>query len=440
MNNSDTASQRHKSIQENLMSYKFWSGIYIFIIAITSLYLVSVLLTSLQFQYRASVKQENDKRYSIWSIAQLSRSQADRRSRAAQITLQISEVREKTQENVIKLNEINHEINKNFSQYGVLQNRAAGVLKVPLEKREGFLSDLRDTQLGLLLAELDRRKSSSARAPDNLEPLIAEFERNTAREAELEGRQATLIRNSKDNENLIKELEVEAAGLKSRDDIFKDYANGTTSRPPQGLRDLVDQHFVIRSTFGSLSVMAEFPSELLTILLVLSMGALGSIIHLAQLLIADADRAKTTYFAFRPLFGALVALSVFVLVKAGVLVAASAAFDSQAGQGLNVFFLSFLGLVSGLLSDQFIELVRNAGSSWFRTTGADKRRWAVGIIGIMEDEGRKLQNLMRYLPVDERVVSRWLDGLDPVPADAQTVISAWLDRPTREIFSDIAPS
>jgi hypothetical protein len=42
--------------------------------------------------------------------------------------------------------------------------------------------------------------------------------------------------------------------------------------------------------------------------------------------------------------------------------------------------------------------------------------------------------------VDEKQIDDWIDGKSPIPLQVQRLIAAVVDKPRREIFSDLAPS
>ena len=85
--------------------------------------------------------------------------------------------------------------------------------------------------------------------------------------------------------------------------------------------DLISEFgFIERFAMGTLYKFAILPSDFLIIVLVVAMGVLGSTMQLTY----DHYRAngigRTSLFFLRPMLGAITALVVFILLKAGVLV------------------------------------------------------------------------------------------------------------------------
>jgi len=100
------------------------------------------------------------------------------------------------------------------------------------------------------------------------------------------------------------------------------------------------------------------PYDLLILLLVMSMGALGGIVRLLRDYGA-ADHANPTigeYFLI-PLIGAVVAIGGYVLAKTGLLLLSSAGEENY----LSPFMISLVGIVSGLLAKEVIDTIAARG-------------------------------------------------------------------------------
>jgi hypothetical protein len=193
----------------------------------------------------------------------------------------------------------------------------------------------------------------------------------------------------------------------------------------------------------------KMPSDTLTLILVLAMGALGGTIqlsrkHLRAMDETTEDTIQPSYYLFRPFLGSITALSVFILVKAGVLVAS---IPSPGGETANLspFFISFLGIVSGLLAEQALETIERVGERFFTRSEADApERWAYGLEAAMKsddettatyDSNRKA--LASALQVNEDQVTKWAREEEPVPQDSQKLIAAYFHLSMRQLFSDL---
>lgn len=102
--------------------------------------------------------------------------------------------------------------------------------------------------------------------------------------------------------------------------------------------------------------------DMLVLLLAVLMGALGGVISVAKAFVTDdvSSPHPSDYF-IRPIFGAVMAFVVFLLFKAGQpLIGISVTDDA-----LNPFPIAILGVVSGLMAKEAINLLEGWGSGIF---------------------------------------------------------------------------
>lgn len=198
---------------------------------------------------------------------------------------------------------------------------------------------------------------------------------------------------------------------------------------------------------------SEMPTDMLTIILVMSMGALGGTIsltrsYLTQKKTSDDDKIGGAYYAFRPFLGAITALSVFILAKAGVLIISTPAQGAE-GATLSPYFISFIGIISGMLADSALDTIQRAGNNWFKNSQATPDRWVYGLgdalIGdktvdkAVQDKtlSENIELLSETLNVSNKTIKKWIDEKEQVPADRQAIIAAFVRKPPRELFSGI---
>lgn len=134
------------------------------------------------------------------------------------------------------------------------------------------------------------------------------------------------------------------------------------------------------------------------------------------------------------------AIAIFILAKAGQIVISDTSTAEGLSSNLNPFFIAFLAIVSGLLSEQAYERIQKSGFAFF---GVDERsggRWAFGLKRELERRGRSAADIATLLRVPTRVAENWVEERQPVMEREQELLSVWLDRPVREIFSDLAPA
>jgi len=100
------------------------------------------------------------------------------------------------------------------------------------------------------------------------------------------------------------------------------------------------------------------PYDLLVMLLVMFMGALGGMVRLLRDYgAADHPNPTAGEHFFIPLIGAVVAIGGYVLAKAGLLLLSSA----QGENSLSPFMISLVGIVSGLLAKEVIDTIAARG-------------------------------------------------------------------------------
>ena len=188
---------------------------------------------------------------------------------------------------------------------------------------------------------------------------------------------------------------------------------------------------------------ATMPSQLLTLILTLSMGALGSLICITHDYFVVESKHPFAWYLFRPFLGMVTAVAVYVLAKAGQLTISDVSASQSLSENLNPFFISFLGIISGLLSEQATERIRSAGGMIFQGAGGDAGgpdRWAVGLEAEIKRQGKTAAELAPFVDVPEKTIEEWLAESKPVPAEGQQVIAAWLGVPVRKLFTDVSPA
>jgi len=196
----------------------------------------------------------------------------------------------------------------------------------------------------------------------------------------------------------------------------------------------------VTSNQSCLSGFIQIPRQLLVLLLTISMGVLGSLMRITRNYFdrkPDEEEAFSWYI-FRPFLGAITALAVLILLKAGQLTITNASISSDT-EGLNPFFISFLALISGFLSVQAHDRIRRAGATIFGTSQRPSvSRWLVK--SRLKTLGSKdLVSLASYLGVSEEKVQKWFDLQEAVPESAQPIVAAWLDEPQQILFTDLKP-
>jgi hypothetical protein len=199
---------------------------------------------------------------------------------------------------------------------------------------------------------------------------------------------------------------------------------------------LVDRSAGMADTLQRLGYASLFslPPEILTLLLALSMGALGSTLHITKTLLNPTEVQPPSYYLIRPFQGMVTSLVVFVLLKAGQLTISVGDSDN-----LNIFFVSFAGIASGLLAEEAYRMIRKAGAGIIKTD-ADDSRWAFKLKSAMEAMPATAEALAAGIGSSPDEVNSWMNESQPVPALQQRLIAAWLRMPERELFTSQPPT
>ncbi|MEM7215931.1 MAG: hypothetical protein AAF423_10350 [Pseudomonadota bacterium] len=212
------------------------------------------------------------------------------------------------------------------------------------------------------------------------------------------------------------------------------------------LQDAVSEFTSLKNIFWNIPhKLAIMPTEILVLFLVLAMGILGSTIFITQLFFRrDKHQQKfdeelnIVFFLSRPWFGAITALSIFVLAKAGVLFLTDPPTQSSRAT-LSPFFISFIAIISGLFSEQAIQSIKKAAEDWFRNQNTFSDRWGIGLQPALEKSGRDIAQFSEVMGVPVDTVKDWFDEKKPVATEMQENLSAWLETPARLLFTDMPP-
>ena len=190
---------------------------------------------------------------------------------------------------------------------------------------------------------------------------------------------------------------------------------------------------------GLYHLMTLRPDQL-TLLLVILMGVLGSALQITHAYFMK-NQAQTlgSYFQ-RISVGAMTALVIFILAKAGVPVLAD---PTRLGGDapINPYFVSFLAIVSGLLSENAIANVQAQGAKLFGAGQAGPKRWARDDLnGRLTEQGLSLAYLAQQLGVEDTDTTAMLKGSKSLEPEQQKLVAIYLRASIRDLFTDIAPA
>ena len=277
---------------------------------------------------------------------------------------------------------------------------------------------------------------SGFKLKDAAEATIREFEKSRSKDqaSDLEMRKTDALLKQANEE--ISQLQKGIDDKRLNADTFFDGNSNLDGPGKNRILDFASELDALRSEFSYVRYLTNVPNELLTIILVVCMGTLGSTIYLIQIYFSAMSSTTLSFLMFRQLLGALVALALFVLLKAGVLAAADPRSLAQSGVDLNPFMIAFLAIVGGLLSEQAIDKIKHYGDQWLAQRGT-RSRYARGIRAEIETQHKSADDLARVIGVQKEAVDLWLIEEEGDSVRTQLVVAAWLNKPVRELFSDM---
>ena len=189
----------------------------------------------------------------------------------------------------------------------------------------------------------------------------------------------------------------------------------------------------------------HLPAELLTILVVSMMGILGSLISLTKEYMGNGENEgsskelRVSDYVFRPILAAVTAFTVFVFAKAGFLIISTPTTSGE-GASMSPFFISFLGLMSGMLAEDALRRIITISRGFFGEGDVGRHRWAINLKTVMEKKKKDAPSLAARLRIPLPTVEEWIREDRIVPYEAQIGIATFLDVAEREIFTDISPA
>jgi hypothetical protein len=192
-------------------------------------------------------------------------------------------------------------------------------------------------------------------------------------------------------------------------------------------------------TLGFLDPMAfaVMPSCMLTLIVTLAMGALGSCLLVLRTCVDETCDGGNKYhpaswFFLRPLLGVGTAFLIFVFLKAGLTLTAG-----NLTQGnINPFFIAVVAGLAGLMSWQALESIERWGARLFGEAEASQERWAYGLRGAFQmNQDKTPDALAAFLREDRSLVELWMAEERRVPQNIQDKIADWFATDWRHLFS-----
>lgn len=245
-------------------------------------------------------------------------------------------------------------------------------------------------------------------------------------------------------EAVVRQIADLTTAIKDANDQLDNLFNLIKPSLDQGSRARVDNalyELYFGTTFTStvLKRIVTAPTDILTLSLVVLMGVLGSALQMTYAYVVKNQPLSLGSYLLRLSVGAITALVIFIVAKAGVPVIADA---SQLGgnAAINPYFASFLAIISGLLSENAIASVQAQGAKFFGTGTDGPDRWTRDDLNDeVKTQNLSLPDLAAYLGETEDMAAAQLKGEEKIAAPQQKVIAIYLRKDPRKIYTDIPP-
>jgi hypothetical protein len=240
----------------------------------------------------------------------------------------------------------------------------------------------------------------------------------------------------------VKALNDSLASLQdSLDGLFRQFSTKPLDDPTRvRLENALFELYSGKFLGASMNWLLIMPPDILTLALVILMGVLGSALQMTHALFRQNRIERPGAYFLRLGVGAITALVIFIVAKAGVPVIADA---SRLGGDapINPYFVSFLAIISGLMSENAIMMVQAQGAKFFASeTAADPQRWArFDLHDTFAKANRSPSNVRQLLNTEDAQFEGWISGKDAIPGAAQIMIAGVLGMPLRDLFTDIPP-
>ncbi|MEM9059511.1 MAG: PASTA domain-containing protein [Pseudomonadota bacterium] len=195
------------------------------------------------------------------------------------------------------------------------------------------------------------------------------------------------------------------------------------------------RYFAEVKFFGSFLLFQAFltmPHQLLVFIVTIAMGALGALISVTWSFLRYHEEATARRVFLLPIVGSMSAFVIFVLLKAGQITITAGGSD----EALSPFFLSFVGIVSGLLAERSYKRVSDVGER-FLSSNEGSPRWGDGLLEAAKDKDLSAEELADILGVSVDAARGIIHGTSTATDEQQKIISAALRTPSHELFTDI---
>lgn len=211
--------------------------------------------------------------------------------------------------------------------------------------------------------------------------------------------------------------------------------------------DLVRQFRIYNAlSLGFAKPLLLSPPDYLATWLLFFGGALGSMLKILFWHITPVRENRWSYLLVEPAQGLVCAILLFILFRSGVVVISGAGVQTTESSPLSPYFVAFMAIGAGLLSDQVLQAFRNAARSVIGD-GALRQpsRWAVWLQEAIDGSARAgctltPQQIASRIGVDVPRLESWLALQSATQPEYQERLSILLGVPGYRMFTDIDPN
>jgi len=289
---------------------------------------------------------------------------------------------------------------------------------------------------------IDVIKDGLVKDHPDLQPLIADILKKGEQYKPIDQERIKVRRELEAKKKEVADLQARLASLRtSLDGLFAQFSSKPLEGPTRTRVENAMFELYSSNVLGKfINTLIVTPPDILTLALVILMGVLGSALQMTHALFKRNRIERAGAYFLRLSVGAITALVIFIVAKAGVPVIADA---SRLGGDapINPYFVSFLAIISGLMSENAILSVQTQGKRFFaQETPPDPPRWArFNLREAFAKANRNPENVKRLLDVEDSQFDAWISGKEAMPGNAQTMIAGVLEIPLRDLVTDLPP-
>ena len=282
----------------------------------------------------------------------------------------------------------------------------------------GYEPDLAKAMVGSpgeQVSMLDTAKDRLLKAHPELQESISKIADLDKTYEPIYAERMTLEAKATAKEGQVKALNDSLSSLQvSLDGLFRQFSTKSLDDPTRvRLENALFELYSGKFLGASMNWLLIMPPDILTLALVILMGVLGSALQMTHALFRQNRIERPGAYFLRLGVGAITALVIFIVAKAGVPVIADA---SRLGGDapINPYFVSFLAIISGLMSENAIMMVQAQGAKFFASeTAADPQRWArFDLHDAFAKANRSPSNVRQLLNTEDAQFEGWISGKD----------------------------